>query len=232
MALKHHNNIYQQTRFGMMNIFLVVEDDGLTVVDTGIAGSESHILKAAEFIGKPIQRIVLTHAHVDHAGSFDALAKTLPEAEMIVSEREAALLLGEMTLHEGEPQSPLKGQYVVAETKPTRLVRDGDQIGSLQVITTPGHTPGHISLLDTRDNSMIAGDAMVTLGGVVVSGKMNLLFPLPAMATWSRPLALESAKRILDANPSMLAVGHGKMVENPVSAIQKAIRSAEKTFAK
>jgi glyoxylase-like metal-dependent hydrolase (beta-lactamase superfamily II) len=91
------------------------------------------------------------------------------------------------------------------------------------VIATPGHTPGHISLLDTRDKTLIAGDAFVTLGGVATSAKGSLLFPLPAMATWHKPTELESARKLRELEPARLAPGHGEILDAPVRAMEVAI---------
>src|ERR687886_746883 len=48
----------------------------------------------------------------------------------------------------------------------------GDRVGSLAVIVAPGHTPGHVAFLDTRDRTLIAGDAFQTRGGVAVAGTL------------------------------------------------------------
>ncbi len=69
------SNITRVSRYGFVNCYLVREDDGLTLVDTMIPGSQKKILAAAERLGAPIKRIVLTHAHGDHIGSLDALAR-------------------------------------------------------------------------------------------------------------------------------------------------------------
>ena len=68
-------NLFRLTRFGMINCFLVKEDDGFTLVDTGLAGSAPGIRKAARSMDTPICRIVLTHAHIDHVGALDALLR-------------------------------------------------------------------------------------------------------------------------------------------------------------
>jgi glyoxylase-like metal-dependent hydrolase (beta-lactamase superfamily II) len=213
-------------RFGVVNAFLVREEDGLTLVDTTVPRSAKPILQAAARAGAPIVRIALTHAHGDHIGSLDELAAALPDAEVIISARDARLLAKDMSLDPDEPQAKLRGSYPGARTRPTRTVQAGDRIGSLEVIPAPGHTPGHVAFLDTRDRTLLCGDAFSTLGGVETSARANRRFPLPAMATWHRPTALESARRLAGLPPTRLAPGHGRVVESPVGAMQAAIARA------
>jgi glyoxylase-like metal-dependent hydrolase (beta-lactamase superfamily II) len=215
-------------RFAIVNAFLVEEDDGLTLVDTTLPRSEKPILAAAGRLGRPIVRIVLTHAHQDHIGSLDALAAQLPGVEVAISERDARLLAKDMRAQPGEPtDAKMRGGYSGAKTRPTRLLSPGDRVGSLEVVAAPGHTPGHIALLDTRDRTLIAGDAFSTLGGVETSAKVNPRFPLPTLATWHRPTALETARALRALDPARLAVGHGKTVDAPGAAMDRAIRRAE-----
>jgi glyoxylase-like metal-dependent hydrolase (beta-lactamase superfamily II) len=220
------SNITRISRFGFVNSFLVREDDGLTVVDTMIGGSTKAIVAAAQAAGAPIVRIALTHAHSDHIGSLDALARAVPDAEVIISARDARFLAKDMTLDPDEPQVKLKGGYPGAETRPTRTVSDGDLVGSLQVVASPGHTPGHVSFLDPRDGTLITGDAFSTLGGVETTARVNWRFPLPTMATWDRATELESARRLRALDPARIAPGHGKIVENPGAAMDAAIARA------
>ena len=131
-----------------------------------------------------------------------------------------------MRLDPGEPQVKLRGDYQTVVTRPSRLVYGGDRVGSLQVVSTPGHTPGHIALFDPRDGTLIAGDTFQTRAGVAVSGTVRLLFPFPALATWSRPLALTSARKLRALQPSRLAVGHGEVLEQPLVKIDHAIAIA------
>ncbi len=211
------------SRFGFVNAYLVREDDGLTLIDTMIPRSAKPILAAAEREGAPIVRILLTHAHGDHVGSLDALHAALPQAEVLISARDARLLAKDMALEPGEPHDKLRGGYPGAKTVPTRTLQGGDRVGSLEVISAPGHTPGHIALLDTRDRTLYCADAYSTLGGVATTAKPNPKFPLPALSTWHKPTALESARALRALDPARLAPGHGKVVEAPGPAMDAAI---------
>lgn len=225
----HGRYLIQLTRYPLLfpvNCYLVREDDGLTLIDTGLPGNAAAILNVARELGLSIQRIILTHAHGDHLGSLDALHQLLPEAEVLVSARDARFLAGDMSLDPGEPQVKLRGDYRTTATRPSRLLYDGDQVGSLQVVSTPGHTPGHMALFDARDGTLIAGDAFQTRAGVAVSGTLRLLFPFPALATWSRSLALASARKLRSLQPSRLAVGHGEVLEQPMVEMDQAIEVA------
>src|SRR3954452_4385279 len=86
---RHTPNLVRLTRLGAVNAFFVVEDDGLTLVDTMIPKTLDTILAAARELGQPIARISLTHAHGDHVGSLDALAAALPTAPAGTSGRGA-----------------------------------------------------------------------------------------------------------------------------------------------
>lgn len=229
--------LVQLTRYGAVNCFLVTEDDGLTLVDCGMAGCGRDIVRAAG--GVPIRRIALTHGHSDHVGALDEVAAAGVEvakagaaagtvAEVAVSAREARLMAGDRSLDAGEAPSPVRGSYRAVRTRPTRLLQPGDRVGSLRVVASPGHTPGHVAFLDTRDGALIAGDAFATLGGIAVAGTVRWMFPLPAMATWDRATALASARVLLGQNPSLLAVGHGAALRIPGVAMDRAIAEAER----
>jgi glyoxylase-like metal-dependent hydrolase (beta-lactamase superfamily II) len=211
------------SRFGIVNCYLVEEPEGLTVIDTMIPRSAKTILAAAETRGKPIVRILLTHAHNDHIGSLDELHAELPEADVIISGRDARLLAKDMSLDPGEPEDKLRGGYSGAETKPNREIGPGDRVGSLEAIASPGHTPGHLAFLDPRDGTLYCGDAYATLGGVATPAKLNPRFPLVYLATWHRPTALESSRALRALDPKRLAPGHGKVLEDPGPAMDRAI---------
>lgn len=224
---QHGEYLYKLTRLWVMNCYLVREADGLTLIDSGMPGSAADIFTAAQEIGLPITRMTLTHAHGDHAGSLDAVCAHLPEAEIAFTKRTTRFLSGDLSLDPAEPQAKLRGGFQQCTTQPTRPIASGDKVGSLRVIATPGHTPDHIAFYDERDGSLIAGDAFQTQGGIAVAGQLRWLFPLPAMATWHKPTAVESAQRLLELNPSRLAVGHGQVIEQPQLVMRQAIAQAE-----
>src|SRR3954452_20045443 len=215
-------SVTRVSRFGFVNCYLVEEDDGLTLIDALVPRAGKVVLAKAAALGRPIVRIALTHAHGDHVGSLDELARDLPGVEVLISSRDARLLAKEKGLYPGEP-GKLRGSYPGARTRPTRTVAAGDRIGSLEVVASPGHTPGHVAFLDVRDRTLYCGDAYSTLGGVATSAKPNPRFPLPALAAWHRPTALESARALRALDPARLAPGHGQVVEQPGAAMDAAI---------
>ncbi|MFC0211648.1 MBL fold metallo-hydrolase [Paenibacillus chartarius] len=234
MKITQIGAVYQLTfmpRLFPVNCYLVEEENELTLIDAALPFSKAGILQAAERIGKPITKLVLTHAHEDHIGALDALKEALPKAAVCISARDARLLAGDLTLDAGEENTPIRGGVPKkVQTKPDVLLQDGDRIGSLLAISTPGHTPGSMSFQDTRSGAIIAGDALQTQGGIAVSGQLKPLFPFPAFATWSKSTALDSARRLLACSPSVLAVGHGRMIENPAAKLRQAIQAAERNL--
>src|SRR5258708_31472606 len=213
-----------------MNCYLVQEEDGLTLVDSTIFSPADDVAALAKRLGKQLRRVTLTHAHGDHVGGVAGLRTMFPGVEVSISERDGRILAGDKSLLPTEPPTPVKGSFLKVDWKPDRLLKPGDRVGSLEVVASPGHTPGHIAFLDVRDTALIAGDAFQTRGGIAVSGDLRLLFPFVAMATWNRPAALASAVALRGLDPSLLAVGHGAAVKAPSTAMDQAIESARKAF--
>lgn len=217
------SNTIQLTRFGLVNAFLVREDDGFTLVDTMIKGSELKLIAAAAEAGDPIVRILVTHAHDDHVGSLAAIAKALPDAEVLAPKRDAKLIRGDKTLEPDEPEGKLLGGYPPIDVTIDRELVEGERVGSLEVIDTPGHSPGQQAFLDSRDGTLIAADAYSSLGGLATTAGPYWKFPLPGFVTWHRPTALESAKKLRNLSPSRIVVGHGRPIEDPIHAMNRAI---------
>jgi glyoxylase-like metal-dependent hydrolase (beta-lactamase superfamily II) len=229
----HVSHLQFMPKFFPMSCYLVEEDDGLTLIDACMPSMAKSIAATIEQTGKPLSRILLTHAHADHIGAVPALKLKYPNAKIGISRRDAILLKGDRSLLQNEAQSPIRGGVPKkAPFEPDFLLQDGDRVGSLVAISTPGHTPGHMAYLESRTNTLIAGDAFQTKGGLAVSGHMKLIFPFPALATWNTPTAIESARKLAALQPARLAVGHGAALDNPVPAMNAAIAAAEQYWQK
>jgi glyoxylase-like metal-dependent hydrolase (beta-lactamase superfamily II) len=211
-----------------MNCYLVEDNDGVTLIDACMPFVAKAIYTAIQATGKPLTRILLTHAHEDHIGAVPFLKEKYPDAKIGMSRREQTILNGDRAILPHEPQTPLKGGVPKkALFSPDFIIEENDRIGSLLAVAAPGHSPGHLAFLETTTNTLIAGDAFQTKGGLAVSGHMKWTFPFPAMATWHTPTAIASARKLLSLKPSMLVVGHGYALIQPSSAIQQAIVEAE-----
>ncbi len=216
---------HQLTRLGMMNCYLVREPDGFTLIDSTISGGGKDILGIAQSLGASIRRILLTHAHVDHVGSVDELAKRLPGVVVATGERSLPLLQrpADKSLRPGEPQDKIRGGLPGIATPVTHLVEDGELFGSLRCISTPGHIPGHFAFLDERDGTLYAGDELVAIGRLSVCGWTPWYFPLTTLAMWSRPVTGESARKLLAYPIQRFACGHGAVRQGGTAALSAAI---------
>lgn len=198
--------------FFPINCYLVKENDALTLIDAGIKRTTLEIKQEVRLLALPVTKIIITHGHSDHLGDLVALKKCYPDAKIYFPFAEQQALeqnLGKKTL-----PVPVPIDY---------FVKDGDQIGSLTVIETPGHSYGSISLLDGRDQTIFVADLLQSQGGLAVSGDTRWLFPFPSLATWNFQAALDSAEKILALKPTTLAFGHGKLLDNPISQLTEVI---------
>jgi len=113
-----------------------------------------------------MRRILLTHVHMDHVGSLDVLAEQLNGIEVAVGRRESRFLTRDFHTEPGEATNKVRGSFPKVQTIPSVLLTEGECYGSLKVIATPGHTPGHISVICVEDSGrhvMLAGDATDSL---------------------------------------------------------------------
>jgi glyoxylase-like metal-dependent hydrolase (beta-lactamase superfamily II) len=221
------SSTWMLTQFKTVNMYLVSEPDGYTVIDTSMPGAAESILNAAAALQATIRRIVLTHSHPDHAGSVDALARLLPGATLHWAAREARLMAGDRSLEPGEAQVSIPGKFVAVNFAPAQLLSEGDRIGSLEAIAAPGHTPGQLAFLNHEDGTLIAGDAFTAFGGLRVVYDGPWYFPLAKWPTWHAPTALATARKLAALRPACIAVGHGPAFDPAAPALISALEHAE-----
>jgi glyoxylase-like metal-dependent hydrolase (beta-lactamase superfamily II) len=226
MRIKQYHNIYQLTYWPNLfpvNVYIVELPDRLILIDTGIQAMAKEIIAFSEQLAKPIDKILLTHCHGDHIGGLAMLRKALPEAVCYVSKRESRLLNGDFTLDADEPQIPIKGGVPKHPVAYDQTLQDGEILAGIQCLCVPGHTPGHMAFWIEAARAIIVGDALQSRGGLAVAGTVNWTFPFPALATWSKSRAIESAERIYAMSPDVIGCGHGDMIFKPEQALKRAI---------
>lgn len=197
------------------NVYLIVEPAGLTLIDTGMPGSASHVTRYIASLGRDprdLRRIVLTHQHVDHIGNLADLAHA-SGAEVLAHPADAPAIQGQAP-YELPRLAPLRWLMRAAflrRLKPahvTTLVRNGDTIpvltddGGLRVIATPGHTPGHIALYLPGRQVLFAGDAYRHRGAAVM--------PPPSFLNSDTLQALRSMASLTQLSFEVSLPGHGK----------------------
>lgn len=198
--------------FGLINTYLVLEKDGLTLIDTGMPSLAPRILKKVTQLGQPIKRIVLTHGHDDHSLGLDLIKEQFPQAQVM--------------MHAADEPNLTR---LNLKTRPDTHLRGGEQIGSLKVIATPGHSEGHLAYLDKRDGTLYAGDSFVNVPGLRVVTELHPLFPMPTLGTWNADEARASARQLTQLDGvQWLALGHGKPIPQPLDAMSQAVLRAEK----
>jgi len=236
MRIKQFDGFWQVSLIARrfpVSVYLVEGEDGLTLIDTGLGLAAAGVFHQAQKLGPPINRIVLTHAHLDHTGGLDKMKAARPQVEVICSEREAAILAGDRTARPGEQStdnSQIPGLFPTLLTQPDVLVSDGGAAGPLTAIATPGHTPGHMCYLHEPSGALFAGDAFQTRGGLAVAGDRRWAFPFVAMGTWDKAKAVTSARQVAELPLRYLAPAHGEVLADPGELLPAAIDRAEQAL--
>ena len=134
--------------------FVVRGPSGIVLVDTGLPGSSAAIEATLGRLGATwpdVTDIVLTHAHVDHVGGLADAAARAPGASLWAGALDVAAI-------------PTDGGILV------NPMGEGDRIGGLLVLDTPGHTPGHVSLIDEAGSFVVVGDLVGSVDGALSFG--------------------------------------------------------------
>lgn len=200
------------------NVYLVEDGGKLLLIDTGLPRSDKKIIKAIENLNRSpsdVSTIVITHFHMDHVGSLKKM-KEATGAKVAVHEADADFVAG--TKEAPKPKNlmirALSSVMKSTPVEPDLRLKEGDKIGRLQVISTPGHTEGSISLLDSEQKVMFVGDAVRFMDGKLVGA--------PAQFTLDEAKAKESIGKIATYDFNIMLSGHGQpLTENASQKVKE-----------
>jgi glyoxylase-like metal-dependent hydrolase (beta-lactamase superfamily II) len=179
--------------------FVVVGTGGVVLVDTGPPGAGEAIGSAIARVGatwSDVTDIVLTHRHFDHVGGLAESAKLASGAAVWAGADDAR-------------EIPFEGRRTV------RPLEDGDVVGDLRVLHTPGHTPGHLSLLLETASLLVIGDLVGSTDGALDFG--------PSAFTADSALSRQSLRRMVDLQTDRILFSHGEEVPNAGAAIRQLL---------
>lgn len=177
---------WARVSLGNVSAYVLARGTEAAVVDTGNPGSADDIGETLATLGlgyADVRHVLLTHWHPDHIGS---------AAEVLAMADGAAAHAGEQDLDE-----------IALDT--IEPVTGGEEIFGLEILATPGHTEGHISVIDHDTGLLVAGDALNAADG-------GVLGPNPAFST-DMGAANESVRRLAELTFNTLLVGHGDPVD-------------------
>jgi glyoxylase-like metal-dependent hydrolase (beta-lactamase superfamily II) len=185
----------------------------MTLVDTGMPGSDETILAYIDSLGldaRSLERIIITHHHLDHVGSAAAL-KRRTSAQVLAHPGDALFISGEQAPR--PPQSPVMRFLfrLMAPLMPSAeavsidlAVQDNDHLdllGGAAVVHVPGHSPGAIALHFPSEGLLICGDA--------IDHRRGRLGPPPKAFTMDMDQAITSIRRMAELEFDILCPGHG-----------------------
>jgi glyoxylase-like metal-dependent hydrolase (beta-lactamase superfamily II) len=211
---------------GYANVYLCVEDAGLTLVDSGTPKQAGKILNYVGGLGRApeeLRQICITHADFDHAGSVAELQRLTGATVYASSATAEYLRRGRAPQHLPRILRPITNflnRYAAVAPQALVEVPAGTALpvlGELHLLATPGHTPEHHSFYSPSRGVLFAGDALGTRGG-----KLGLS---PPFITADVEAARRSARWLLRLAPVLFACGHGEPLPSPGDASLARFRS-------
>jgi glyoxylase-like metal-dependent hydrolase (beta-lactamase superfamily II) len=228
-----------QPHYGTVNIYRI----GETLIDTGHVCPESResVDHALDDSLAGIDRVVLTHPHIDHVGGsltldeitalphtvFEGADEILKNFDSYLRDARAEMADFSSGLTDGEPEAddryfPIDLDYATDDIEIERTVRSGDTVavGSYDctVVHTPGHSHQHMSLYHESSGVMLSGD-IVSTNGHFMYGPIH----------WDIGAYKTGLQRIRDCDPDLLLPGHGDPMDNPRARVDEALTKADRT---
>jgi glyoxylase-like metal-dependent hydrolase (beta-lactamase superfamily II) len=188
---------WERVDLGIVSAYVLVRGGEAAIVDTGVPGSEGDLAAVLERLGlgwDAVGHVVLTHRHDDHVGSAAAVLTSAAAAQGYAGAADLA---------------------AIAAPRPLQAVGDGDRVFDLQVVATPGHTAGHISVLDDIGGVLIAGDALNTSDGTVTGANPQFSDDMAQ--------AEASVVKLATLQFDTLLVGHGDPITGGASNLVAAL---------
>ncbi len=189
----------ERVSLGFVSAYVVERNGEAAVVDTGVSGSAGQIEAGLAALGlgwDNVGHVILTHLHGDHIGSITEVMNAAPAA----------------TGYAGAADIPS-----INAPRELTAVGDGDSVMDLSIIETPGHTPGHISVLDATSRFLIAGDAMN--GGDAVGGEAGTVAGANPQFTPDLAMADDSIRKLALLPFDSIYFGHGEPVIGGADAL-------------
>ncbi|GIM98183.1 MBL fold metallo-hydrolase [Paractinoplanes toevensis] len=185
---------WRQVKMSFVSAYVLVRGGEAAIVDLGTPGSGSAIeegLKAAGSGWSAVKHVILTHLHNDHVGGLTDAAPKI-SGSIYAGSNDLASIISD---------------------KPLKPLVDGDEVFGLRIVETPGHTLGHISVLEPSTGILIAGDALRNQGTLQGSAPENTTDEAKAAAS-VRKLAGLDIKAILPGHGEPLTAGAARALKD------------------
>lgn len=226
MAIEVADGVFQLAPLPYVNVVAIRGGNGWTIVDAALSTVAQRLVRDLGKLGirdGDVERIVLTHGHVDHAGGAERVRAAFGAREVLVG---AADLddVREGTNASGDPGSllersplPSPGYPAVPGAQPLTGDLDLDDDQTMVVVPTPGHTDGHVSFHLPHRGVVIGGDTVFNV---------FRLKPSPGFLCSDAGRNLASILTLAELDPSVLLLAHGTPVRSDVRAKLREVARA------